>query len=190
MSPIWIGSSGLATPPIEQAVDPEDQECMQRGFALNRFEGLNNEPDIEVPYDYLYAGRHDRTAEIVRAGMKYMFTTGRGGLPGNDDSGGTSSWYVWNAIGLYPVPGQPLLLIGSPIFDRATMQLGTNTLEVRTAGNSDEHIHVQRARLNGENLDRAYLTMDEAQAGGVLELVMGPEPGCWAREQRPPSYPL
>jgi len=181
---------GYGQPPIEQAVDPADRDCMQRGFALNRFEGLNNEPDIEVPYAYLYAGRHDRTAEIVRAGMKYMFTTGRGGLPGNDDSGGTSSWYVWNAVGLYPVPGHPALLIGSPIFDRASIQLGGNVFEVQAKGNSEECIYVQRATLNGENLDRAYLTMDEAQAGGVLELVMGAEPTDWASDHRPPSYPL
>ena len=181
---------GYGQPPVEQVVDHADRDCMQRGFALNRFEGLNNEPDIEVPYDYLYAGRHDRTAEIVRAGMKYMFTVGRGGLPGNDDSGGTSSWYVWNAVGLYPVPGQPLLLIGSPIFDRASIQFGANTFEVRTTDNSDENIHVQSATLNGQNLDRAYLTMDEAQAGGVLELAMGAVPSGWAREDRPPSFGL
>ena len=53
-----------------------------------------------------------------------MYTTGRGGLPGNNDSGGLTSCYVWNAVGLFPVTGQPVYLIGSPIFDAASLQSG------------------------------------------------------------------
>ena len=60
----------------------------ESGQEVHRFEGLNNEPDMETPYAYLYVGRHDRTAKIVRSVMRYQFTNGRGGLPGNDDSGG------------------------------------------------------------------------------------------------------
>ncbi|MEM7698244.1 MAG: glycoside hydrolase domain-containing protein, partial [Verrucomicrobiota bacterium] len=79
-----------------------------KGETVDRFEGLNNEPDMEAPYAYIYAGRHDRTAEIVRSVLQYQFTTGVGGLPGNDDSGGLSSWYVWSAIGIFPVTGLPV----------------------------------------------------------------------------------
>jgi putative alpha-1,2-mannosidase len=151
---------------------------MQRGLALNRFEGYNNEPDIETPYAYLYAGRADRTAEVVRAGMRTMFTTGRGGLPGNDDSGALSSCYVWNAVGLFPVAGQPRMLIGSPIVERACLQLGKRTFEVRTENNSDRNIYVESARLNGKRLDRTYLTMDEFTSGGSLTLTMSPHPNA------------
>jgi putative alpha-1,2-mannosidase len=162
---------------------------MQWGHALNRFEGLNNEPDIETPYAYLYAGRPDRTAEVVRAGMEYMFTTGRGGLPGNDDSGGLSSWYVWNAIGLFPVAGQPLMLIGSPLFDRTELTFRGRPFAVETAGSGPGNIYVQRASLNGTALHRAYLTIDEVKGGGRLELSMGPTPSPWARTHLPPSFP-
>ena len=124
---------GYGQPPVTQPTDPSDRAYLQWGYALNRFEGYNNEPDIETPQAYIYAGRHDRTAEVVRAGMRYMFTTGRGGLPGNNDSGGLTSCYVWNAIGLFPVTGQPILLIGSPLFDTASLQLGEKTFTVEAS---------------------------------------------------------
>jgi putative alpha-1,2-mannosidase len=162
---------------------------MDRGHALNRFEGYNNEPDIETPYAYLYAGRHDRCAEVVRAGMRYLFTTGRGGLPGNNDSGGLTSCYVWNAVGLFPVAGQPVYLIGSPIYNAASLQLGETRFTVQTANNSPENLYVQRATLNGQAIDRAYLSVDEVHAGGTLRLEMGDTPSAWARDDRPPSYP-
>ena len=181
---------GYGQPAVVQPTAPDDTQYMDWGRSLNRFEGFNNEPDIESPYDYLYAGRHDRTAEVVRAGMRYMFTTGRGGLPGNDDSGGLSSCYVWNAIGLFPVTGQPVMLIGSPVFDAVTISLGERTFKVEAENNSDENIYVQTARLNGEEIDRAYLSVDELVSGGVLTLKMGPQPGKWARGSRPPSFPL
>ena len=178
---------GYGQPPVRQAVVPGDRETMAWGFSLNRFEGLNNEPDMETPYAYTYAGRPDRTAEVVRAGMRYMFTTGRGGLPGNDDSGGTSSWYVWNAVGLFPVAGKPFMLIGSPLFDAATLRFGSAKVRIEAIDNGDERIYVQRAAWNGQALDRAYLTLDELLAGGTLRLWMGPAPSGWARASRPPA---
>ena len=180
---------GYGGSPVKRPGDPKDIDFMKWGFSLNRFEGFNNEPDIEVPYAYIYAGRHDRTAEVVRAGMKYTFTTGRGGLPGNDDSGGLSSCYVWNAIGLFPVSGGALMLIGSPLFDSVSIRFGGETFVVEGVDNSDENIYVLSATLNGKPIDRAYLSLDEVMAGGTLSLVMGPEPSTWARSSRPPSYP-
>ena len=121
--------------------------------------------------------------------MKFMFTIGRGGLPGNDDSGGLSSWYVWSATGLFPVTGQPLYLIGSPIFASAAIRLGDKTFTVEVSNNSDADIYVQSAALNGQPIDRAYLSIDEVHAGGKLELTMGPAPSTWACDHRPPSFP-
>jgi putative alpha-1,2-mannosidase len=179
---------GYGQPPVQQPTDPMDRDHMRWGHSLNRFEGYNNEPDIETPYAYVYAGRPDRTAEVVRAGMRYMFTTGRGGLPGNNDSGGLTSCYVWNAVGLFPAAGQPVFLIGSPLFERACLQVGNQTFAVEAAGNSDENIYVQAATLNGEALVRAYITVDELLGGGTLRLEMGAEPSDWGRVERPPSY--
>ena len=180
---------GYGQPPVTQPTDPRDREFMRRGHALNRFEGYNNEPDIETPYAYTYAGRPDRTAEVVHAGMRYMFTTGRGGLPGNNDSGGLTSCYIWNALGLFPVTGQPVVLIGSPLFESSTLHLAEKTFTVRREAQSPAQIYVQSATLNGQTIDRAYLTVDELMAGGTLALTMGDQPSAWARDQRPPSYP-
>ena len=158
------------------------------GERLFRFEGLNNEPDMEAPYAYLYAGRHDRTARVVRRVMQCQFTTGRGGLPGNEDSGALSSWYVWNATGLFPVTGQPVMLIGSPIFRRALYRLKAGDFVVETDRNSDENLFVQEATLNGRPLARAWLKMEEFLGGGCLRLTMGPEPSTFGTRELPPSF--
>jgi putative alpha-1,2-mannosidase len=133
----------------------------------------------------VYAGRHDRTAEVVRTVLKYHYATGEGGLPGNDDSGGLSSWYVWNGLGLFPVAGQDLYLIGSPIFESATLSLPGGPFQIQVQGGSDENIYVQSASLNGEPLDRAWLRVGEVAAGGALLLRMGPQPSAWGRKNLP-----
>jgi putative alpha-1,2-mannosidase len=179
---------GYGQPPVAQPVDPADRDYMAWGFSLNRFEGYNNEPDIETPYAYHYAGRPDRAAEVVRAGMRDMYTTGRGGLPGNNDSGGLTSCYLWNAIGLFPVTGQPIFLIGSPLFPRAVLDLPGGPFAVEAPATSAGNLYVQRARLNGTPIDRAYLTVDEVLRGGTLQLDVGAEPSDWGRHERPPSY--
>ena len=107
---------------------------MVAGYGLNRFEGLNNEPDVEVPWAYHYAGRPDRTAEIVHAALTWQFGTGAGGLPGNDDSGGLSSWYVWASLGLFPLAGQSLFLVNAPAFGHATLRVDGGEFVVETTG--------------------------------------------------------
>ena len=158
------------------------------GQTVHNFEGLNNEPDMESPYAYLFAGKHDRTAEIVRSVMRYQFTTGKGGLPGNDDSGGLSSWYVWSAIGLFPVTGMPIMLIGSPLFEKATLNLLGGPFTITALNQGPENYYVQRAWLNGKPLNRCYLKLTEFAAEAELTLEMGPEPNGWASETRPPSF--
>ena len=89
---------------------------------------------MEAPWAYHYAGRPDRTAEIVHAGINNMFGLGRGGLPGNDDSGGLSSWYVWASLGLFPIAGQSLYLINAPSFAEARITLADNELVIDAPG--------------------------------------------------------
>lgn len=158
------------------------------GTVVHRFEGLNNEPDMEAPYAYLYAGRHDRMAEVVRHVLRYQFTTGRGGLPGNDDSGGLSSWYVWSAVGIFPVTGLPIMLIGSPYYDKATIKMRGGDFTVVAHNQSPDNCYVQKAMLNGKPLHRCYLKMSEFNADAHLELYMSDTPSNWANETRPPSF--
>lgn len=140
-----------------------------------------NEPDILASYLYLYAGRPDKTDDIVRKIVTTAYHPTRRGLPGNDDAGTMSAWYVWNAIGLYPNAGQPLYYIGSPLFTRSVLHLeGGKTFMVLAPLTSDTNRYVIAARLNGKPIDRAWLSHDEIVAGGVLQLDMAAVPGHWA----------
>lgn len=189
---------GYGQPPATQVGLPPFGDALIDGAALHRFEGLNNEPDMEAPYAYHYAGRPDRTAEVVNAALTYRFGVGRGGLPGNDDSGGLSSWYVWASLGLFPVAGQNVFLVNAPAFAHAELHVGGNDFVIETTGHRETGIgsevdtppatqYVQAATFNGEPLEQSYLTGNDLHAGGRLLLELGPEPSTWANKLRPPS---
>jgi len=190
---------GFGAPPVTQPGRRPRPAEMAAGFALNRFEGLNNEPDMEAPWSYHYAGRPDRTAQVVRAALNWQFGTGPGGLPGNDDSGGLSSWYVWASLGLFPVAGQSLFLVNTPAFERAVLQAGDAEFVVETTGFRPSPIgadgidhdpapqYVQSAKLNGRPLDATHLSAVTVHRGGHLQLELGSQPSSWGRNIRPPS---
>jgi len=140
-----------------------------------------NEPSFLAAFNYAWVGRPDRTAERVRAIMAKSYRTGRRGLPGNDDAGATSAWFVWNAVGLYPNAGQPYYFIGSPVFTRTMFALeGGRRFSIMAPATSATNLYVTGATLNGKPLDRAWITHDELVKGGTLTLEMGPKPGGWA----------
>ncbi len=155
---------------------------------VHPFEGLNNEPDMEAPYTYLFAGRHDRTAEVIHHVMTYQFTTGRGGLPGNEDSGGLSSWYVWSAMGVFPVTGLPFMLIGTPLYPKSVIKMRGGDFTIIAHNHGADRIYVKSALLNGSPLDRCYLKISEFSAEAILELKMSDTPSEWAKDTRPPSF--
>ncbi len=136
----------------------------------HRFEGFNNECDMETPYAYIYAGRNDRTCEIVHASVTDSFTSGRGGLPGNNDSGGLSSCFVWNVLGLFPVSGKGEFLIGSPHVKAAKIELSSgNTLEIEVKG---EGYIADRAEFSGKKLDGFIIPAKDLLSGGKLTVFM------------------
>ena len=164
---------GYGAPETVQPTDPNDYAPVARGMKLGRFEGFNNESDTEAPWSYIYAGRQDRTCEVVRAGMKYMFTTGRGGIPGNNDTGALSSYYVFAAAGLFPVAGQDLFLLGSPFVKKAEFDLfNGNALTVLAPETDDEHIYVKKVAFNGKVLPDFRISAKELLSGGTLEFEM------------------
>jgi putative alpha-1,2-mannosidase len=185
---------GFGEPPVKQLGVSPDAEALSAGYALDRFEGLNNEPDMEAPWAYHYVGRPDRTADVVHAVVNNQFGTGRGGLPGNDDSGGLSSWYVWASIGLFPVAGQQLFLVNTPSFAQTRIDVGNATFVVETTGFVEPEPdgpaqYVRAATLDGVTLDRTWITAAELHRGGVLHLELGSEPDAWGTGCRPPSSP-
>lgn len=140
-----------------------------------------NEPDILAPYLYIEAGRPDRTAERVRAILARHYRPAHNGLPGNDDAGTMSAWYVWSAIGLYPLAGQTTYFIGSPIFDSAAIRLENGkTFTVVAHNTSDANLYAQTATLNGRPWNKATLDHQDIMNGGTLVLEMGPKPSTWA----------
>jgi len=156
-----------------------------------RFDATN-EPDIQTPYLYNYFGQAYKTQETVRAIVEGKWSDGTGGIPGNDDAGTMSAWYVFSALGLYPVsPGMPYYAIGTPLFPEASIRVGGGKrFTIRAEGVSRENPYIQSARLNGEPLDRAWLSHEEIVAGGTLVFQMGPTPNrAWASDPAaaPPS---
>lgn len=149
---------------------------------------LGNEPLFLLPYQYIYAGRPDKTAEAVHRLLKQEYAAGHNGLPGQDDSGAISSWYVFSSMGFFPVAGQDLYLIGSPIFRKSIIHLENNAAFVVEANNvSHENIYIKSARLNGKKLEQAWFTHSEIAKGGKLELEMSDQPTQWASGNPPPS---
>jgi putative alpha-1,2-mannosidase len=183
---------GYGAEPVTQVgVRPSVAE-MLAGYALNRFEGLNNEPDMEVPWAYHYIGRPDRTAEVVHAAVHGQFGLGRGGLPGNDDSGGLSSWYVWASLGLFPVAGQSMYLVNAPSFSQARIDLGDEELAIETSGFVEPRPggpvqYVRSVSFNGRPLHQSWISARELHRGGRLLVELGPEPSGWGTTSRPPS---
>ncbi len=160
-----------------QPTDPHNYAPVEEGMKLGRFEGFNNESDTETPFSYIYVDRHDRTCEILRYGMKYMFTTGRGGIPGNNDSGALSSYYVFAALGLYPLAGHKYFLIGSPFVKKAKIKLSSgNILLINTTNNDDENIYVKSVTFNGNKIKDFRIGAQELLTGGCLEFVMTNNP--------------
>ncbi|MCB2176078.1 MAG: glycoside hydrolase family 92 protein [Actinomycetales bacterium] len=185
---------GFGAPPVTWPGEHPSAQEMADGYALHRFEGLNNEPDMEAPWAYMYAGRPDRTAEVVHAIVHQQFGTGRGGLPGNDDSGALSSWYVWASLGLFPVAGQSLWLLNAPSWRQARIAVGDRELSVETEGFVEPEPggpvqYVQAVRLDGQPLERSWLSGTELHRGGRLVVELGPAPSAWGTDpaHRPPS---
>lgn len=141
-----------------------------------------NEPSHHVIYMYNYAGRPDKAAPLLRKMLNEMYLDQPDGLSGNEDVGQMSAWYILSSVGLYqvdPVGGR--FVIGSPLFDKATVNVGAGkTFTVVAKNNSDRNIYVQSARLNGKALKNSYIDFNDIRHGGTLELVMGPKPSKWA----------
>jgi len=152
-----------------------------------------NEPVHHAAYLYNYAGAPWKTQQRVRQIMDTLYNDTPNGSPGNNDCGQMSAWYVWSAMGFYPVnPVGGVYVLGSPRVDKATIRLTPSgrTFTMTAANNSAQNIYIQSATLDGKPLTVSYLTQDQLMAGGVLRLQMGAQPNVnWGKAlaSRPPS---
>jgi predicted alpha-1,2-mannosidase len=152
----------------------------------------SNEHDVHAPYLYDYIGQPWKTQKIMR-GYQALFRPTPDGMPGNDDLGSMSAWFVWSALGLYPVTGgAPTYAIGSPVFTRSVITPvgSTDAVTIAAPGASFVNKYVQSGTLGPASFDRPWLTDDELFGSGSLTLQMGPTANTsWgaAPDAAPPS---
>ena len=151
-----------------------------------------NEPSHHIAYLYNYAGAPWKTQQIIRRITTEMYTTEPDGLCGNEDCGQMSAWYIFSTLGFYPVnPANGIYVLGSPHFPQTSIFVGKGrTFEILAPNASSENIYVQSVKLNGETLNRSWITHEEIMSGGKIEFDMGPQPNKeWgsSAEWYPPS---
>ncbi|WP_252727964.1 GH92 family glycosyl hydrolase [Curtobacterium salicis] len=144
--------------------------------------GMSNQVSHHIPYIAAAAGDPSLTQKIVRESMRRLFVgsdIGQG-YTGDEDNGEMSSWFVFSALGLYPLAqGSGQYTIGSPLFSQATVHLPGGDLRVNAAGNSASNVYVQSASFNGKALDRAVISQADVAKGGTLDFRMGSTASNW-----------
>jgi predicted alpha-1,2-mannosidase len=150
-----------------------------------------NEPSHHIAYLYTYAGKPWKTQQRVHQIMDSLYTTHPDGLSGNEDEGQMSAWYVFSAMGLYPVnPASGVYVIGSPALSNIEIHLADGKIfTIKAKNRTQKNVYIQSAMLNGHKLSRSYLTHKEVMKGGTLEFEMGSQPNKnWAASinERPP----
>jgi predicted alpha-1,2-mannosidase len=173
------------------------EEGFEKGYV-----DLGNEPNLQAPFLFNYSGRPWLTQKYSRKVLREMYNTSPlSGWIGEEDEGQLSAAYVLMSMGLFEMDGgcsvRPYYDIGSPLFDRVTIHLdpryyGGKDFVIEARNNSPENVYLQRAMLNGKELDRAWIYHGEIVAGGRLELEMGAYPNmAWGSrpEDAPPLRP-
>jgi predicted alpha-1,2-mannosidase len=153
---------------------------------------LDNEPSIGSPWVYEFTGQPQRTQETVREVLDTLWSNKPEGIPGNDDLGAMSSWYVWSAMGLYPgIPGRAELLLSSPLFSRVTVHRPGGDLVVEVDRESADARYIQATTVDGKASTAVFLPESVALRGGrVHETLSKTHDTAWgsAPGDAPPSF--
>jgi putative alpha-1,2-mannosidase len=161
--------------------------CFKDGYYIH-----DNEPPLHYAYLFDFTGEPWKTQQWARQITATSYSDAPGGLPGNDDLGALSSWYVFSAMGFYPVtPGRPLYELGSPLFNTCILHLPNGRdFTILAPASSPRNRYIQSATLNGRSYERPWIAHEDILSGGTLALTMGPVPNKhWgaAPEDAPPS---
>jgi len=145
-----------------------------------------NEPSHHMAYLYNFVGRPHKTMEKVYEILNTLYKNDPDGISGNEDCGQMSAWYVFSSMGFYPVtPGNNQYIIGTPFFDKASINLENgNVFNIKSYDLSDTNKYIESVYLNGEKLDRTYLTHNEIMEGGTIEFYMNDNPAIWGSRDR------
>jgi predicted alpha-1,2-mannosidase len=154
----------------------ETEDITREGIIGNYIHG--NEPAHHVVYLYDWTDAPWKTQERVRMILKNQYHSGAAGLGGNDDAGQMSAWYIFSALGFYPVaPASDQYWLGSPMVNTATVNLQNgNSFSIEAINQSDKNVYVKKVLLNGQPLNRLYITHDEIMRGGKLLFYMTDKP--------------
>jgi predicted alpha-1,2-mannosidase len=153
---------------------------------------IGNEPEHGVPWAYHFAAHPAGTSSTVRRVMTESFTTGAGGLPGNDDLGATSAWYVWGALGMYPpTPGADTLALHGPLFSNILIDRPSGDITITASGAGQASPYVQSLSVNGSATQRNWVRYADIAGGASLSYAMGGSPSAWGTNPAdvPPSFP-
>jgi predicted alpha-1,2-mannosidase len=166
----WLDS--LFVMEVDEKSIAGTEDVTRAGMIGNYVHG--NEPSHHVVYLYCFAGQPWKTQARVRQILAEMYRPAPDGLCGNDDCGQMSAWYVFSALGFYPVaPGSNQYVLGSPVIERAAIELGgERTFRVVADDQAPGNVYVSEVWLDGERLERNYITHDEIMRGGELRFVM------------------
>lgn len=139
-----------------------------------------NEPGHHTCYLYTLAGVPEKTADRIRYILRHLYSDRVDGICGNEDVGQMSAWYILSALGFYPVePAGGRYVFGSPLFDKAVLQVSGGTFTITARNNSEQNRYIQSVRLNGEPYRQPWINHADITAGGTLELTMGAKPARW-----------
>ncbi|MBR5384668.1 MAG: GH92 family glycosyl hydrolase [Bacteroidales bacterium] len=168
--------------------DNEDieKECLVGGYVHG------NEPSHHVPYLFAWTSKPWLTQYWVREIINRMYREGIDGLGGNDDCGQMSAWYLFSAMGFYPVcPGSGQYVIGAPYLPYIKIELASGkTLEIKADGVSDKNRYVKSLKINGRLLNRLYVNYDEIMDGGIWEFEMSSRPSKTKNMNKPYSLTI
>ena len=167
---------------------PPDLDCSYYGFPIHEIREMQimnmgnyahgNQPIQHMIYLYNYAGAPWKTQKWVRKVMDKLYSPLPDGYCGDEDNGQTSAWYVFSAMGFYPVcPGTDQYVLGAPLFDKITLSLENGkTFTIEAKNNSKEDFYVNKTMLNGKEFKRNYLTHAEILKGGKFLFEMTNKP--------------
>ncbi len=172
--------------------DPEGEWTLQRSGGGSA--DVSNQPSINSPFMYLFTDEPHKTPLTVRKTMKQLWHSRVDGIPGQDDLGQMSSWYVFSALGLYPLyPGNADMVLSSPSFSQAEIQLDSGIIRINAPDASAENVYVTNLHINGGQTFNSWIDRNWVDAGITLDFELNKSPNMqWGigKENQPPSYSL
>jgi predicted alpha-1,2-mannosidase len=182
---------------------PPDFDDSYYGFTIHEIREMQivnmgnyahgNQPIQHMIYLYNYAGVPYKAQKRIREVLDKLYSATPDGYCGDEDNGQTSAWYVFSSLGFYPVtPGVDQYVLGSPLFNRATLKLENgNQFTIKVNNNSKENYYIKSVSLNGGNYNNSYLRYDDIQNGGEIEFSLSNTPNkSWGNNLNNVPYSL